>query len=49
MELNENECAKCRKKIRVQKNYDKENMLYSKGNMDWSTIVKLIEWREDFL
>lgn len=49
MELNKIECAKCRKKICEQKNYAKENMLYSNGNLDWSTIVKLIEWREDFL
>lgn len=49
MERIEIECAKCRKKIYVQKNYAKENMLCSNGCMDWSNIAKLIEWREDFL
>ena len=49
MEKIEIKCAKCRTKICVQENYAKENTLFSNGNIDWSKISKLIEWREDFL
>jgi len=49
MEKIEIKYAKGRKKNFLKKNYAKENSLCSNANIDWSKIVKLIEWREDFL
>ena len=49
MEIIEIECAKCRKKIYVEKNYAKENMFCTIGCMDWSKVAKIIKRREDFL